>query len=145
MSPESAVSLSRHEVQAGKLFRAACRERLARAGPPDIAVPVWIHHYRHECEARGRLSWTLALTEHYIYSPEYWVCYCSFVAVKSASFPHEDCQGGKVLTPAGFFAFYWKQGQCRRCKVTASSPEGALVLAGTRAPLRGAIVEEFRG
>jgi hypothetical protein len=134
------MSLTRSQRMAGQAFLDACQARLPEA---DILVPVWVHHYRHECEARRRLSWTLPLVEHYIRSPEYWVCYCSAVGLLGESFPHDDCQGGKVTAEAGLFAYHWRQGRCRGCGVTARSREGALVFAAERPPLLGSVVEEF--
>jgi hypothetical protein len=94
----------------------------------------FIREYRHACAKRDGVSVAIQLREHYETSPQYWVCYCSVVAeFVPGSFPHRDCQGGKVITPDGFFAFIWLDGRCPHCRQRVRS-QGRLVLASERGP-----------
>lgn len=140
--------LSRAEKLAGRLFRDACREALAGRNA-GIRTPTWVRYYRHECEAQRQLSTTIYLAEHYVTSPEYWVCYCSVVGENGYytgghDFPHRDCDGGRKLLEAGFFVFFWKEGKCRACeRVLCSSDGGGFAIASQRPVLHGAVGEEF--
>jgi len=122
------MALTKLEKAAGRAFRESWAARLAAK---SAAAPCmeFIREYRHACPKRDGVSVAIALREHYETSPKYWVCYCSTVL----EHPHDDCQGGKEVTPAGFFAFIWLDGRCPHCRQRVRS-EGRLVLAAERGP-----------
>lgn len=130
---------------AGRMFRKQCQDALEASHqdmPPDFIPPPWIKHWRHNCPKRQGRSTSLELKEKYWTSPRIGVCYCSTVAPWTApegDFPHEDCQGGRDLTEAGFFAFIFKEGKCGGCGMTARSRAGRLVVAKDRPPLAGRV------
>lgn len=128
------MPLSPAEKTAGKLFRDAQQARLD-VMPEAAPCAPFIREYRHDCPKNGGASTVLRLHERYEESPEYWVCYCSTVAeFVRYVFPHEDCQGGKPITPPGFFGFIWLEGTCR-CGLSVRSGRGRLVLKAARPPL----------
>ncbi len=78
----SRLPLSEPEKQAGKAFRENCQARLDTAHPASPCDP-HIREYRHDCAARGGVSWPLRLKEHVEASPD------------------------------GLFTFTWTDGHCR--------------------------------
>ena len=126
------MPLTQAERAAGRKFRDGWMGKLAAM---DSAVPCspFIREYRHACLAAAGVSVAVRMREHYETSPEYWVCYCSAVGELGASFPHDDCDGGKVIAPAGLFAFIWNSGRCPHCSLAVRSL-GRLVLASERPP-----------
>jgi len=131
------VSLDSVQKKAGRAFKDAEQaglDDLNKQHPAGgIALP--FHRVlRHECPERKNASVGIVLHEVYEYSPEYWVCYCSEVHVLNASFPHDDCDGGRVAAEAGLFGFYYKHGTCPQCGLILRSERGQLVLAAARPP-----------
>lgn len=136
-------SLTDSEKIAGRYFRHLSQTRLEEShvsDSPTFVPPPWLRHYRHNCLLRGDRSTSLELKEVYVFSPELWVCYCSAIdELKLGSFPHSDCQGGKVLSVEGRFGFIYKEGKCA-CGATARSIVGRLVDAWERPPITGRVV-----
>jgi predicted RNA-binding Zn-ribbon protein involved in translation (DUF1610 family) len=131
------VSLDSCQKQAGRLFKEAKQARLdeVNATCPAGGIALPFHRVlRHECPERGNASVGIVLHEVYEHSPAYWVCYCSEVHVLNASFPHDDCSGGRVAAEAGLFGFYYKHGTCPQCGLILRSERGQLVLAAARPP-----------
>lgn len=121
------MSLTPSERKAGRLFRDGWLTKLA-AMPPAVPCSPFIREYRHACPAAGGVSVAVRMREHPERSPEYWVCYCSAVAEQGRNFPHEDCQGGRVVAPEGLFVFTWVEGKCPKCSLTARSLQGRFAL-----------------
>jgi len=131
------VALTRDEKLAGRWFRQRCQEALDSLNetePPVLLVLPFGRHFRHECSSRGGRSTSFELKEHYDLNPDIWVCYCSMLGEHSGSFPHWDCQGGRVLAASGIIAWIWKEGKCA-CGLTARSHAGFVVDARERPPL----------
>lgn len=137
------MSLTDTQKTAGRMFRDARRSALFglnQAQPPaGHALALW-RVYRHDCPAHGGISIGIDLHEHYEASPLYWVCYCGSVGPAGSDVPHRDCDGGRVVTPEGFFAFIWKDGQCPDCGLTVRSRDGRLVLGADRPPAEVRVV-----
>lgn len=131
------MALTRDEKLAGRWYRQHCQEALDAlnaAEPPALLVPPFGRHFRHECSARGGRSTSFELKENYDPNKDIWVCYCSAIAVHGPSFPHDGCQGGRVLAVAGVIAWIWKEGKCA-CGLTARSKTGFVVDARERPAL----------
>lgn len=132
------MSLIEVEKAAGRLFRdgqVTALSLLNQVSPPDLAAICEHRYIRHDCRARGGVSFALELREHWVSSPEYMVCYCGRVDVRSEEFPHWDCAGATGVAAAeGRFGFYWKWGRCAGCEVYARSSEGRFVVASERPP-----------
>ncbi len=136
------MTLTDLEKMAGRIYRdlsQAALEESHLADPPTFVPLPWLRHYRHNCPLRNDRSTSLELKEVYVLSPELWVCYCSALGEHSDSFPHRDCQGGKVAAEKGRFAFIYKEGKCG-CGATARSTAGRLVDARERPPITGRVV-----
>ena len=90
--------------------------------------------FRHVCPAAGDASIGITLREVCEESPEYRACYCSKIGQTDPGrdFPHRDCDGSKVITHAGQFAWIWKEGRCSRCELTARAKAGRFVIAADR-------------
>lgn len=122
------MELSQVQKKAGRVFRAA---RQAALDELNAAVPagrevltVW-RVVRHDCPDAGGASIGITLREHREVSPEYWVCYCGTVEpFDKYVFPHEDCQGGKMVAAEGQFLFLWKEGHCSGCGLVLRSNSG---------------------
>jgi hypothetical protein len=133
------TTLSPDEKAAGRLFRAASQEvldkRNAEAPPDKLALVFW-RVVRHVCPAAGGASIGITLREVYEPSPEYRACYCSKIEATDPDrdFPHRDCEGSRVVAPAGQFAWIWKEGRCsgRGCGLTARARTGRFVIATDR-------------
>lgn len=141
------MSLTDDEKLAGRCYRDRSQDELTishETDPPTFAPPPWLRHYRHNCPLRGDRSTSLELKEVYVLSPELWVCYCSTVEALSDSFPHRDCDGGRVLAEKGRLAFIFKEGKCG-CGATARSRVGRLVDAWDRPPITGRVVRGSQG
>lgn len=126
------MPLTELEKRAGKVFRALAQGKLTSSfadGAEFAPCDPHIREYRHDCAARGGVSWPLRLKEHTEDSPEYWVCYCSVVAPHGDTFPHDDCQGGKPVARAGLFSFTWTDGHCK-CGLTVRSSSGRFQVNG---------------
>ena len=125
------MSLTADQRMAGHHFRTSQFARLVHGLPPVAAkCSPFIREYRHDCPSRGGVSWPLQLKEKTELSPEYWVCYCSEIApLEEYVFPHKDCQGGREVTPAGFFSYAWLEGHCK-CGLTVRSGTGRLEIRG---------------
>jgi hypothetical protein len=125
------------EKGAGRWFRDQMNTRLAElnAGdPPGMVVPWVLHHVRHDCVARGGVSTSFEAREVYVPNPELWVCYCSAIRpFVSGSFPHEDCQGGKLALAGGRIAYVYREGRCA-CTLLGRSEVGDVVDATDRPP-----------
>jgi hypothetical protein len=103
--------LTEAEKLAGRMFReASCAalEALWERDPADLTVPVVVRHYRHLCAAQDGKSVSLEVAEVYQVSPD------------------------------GLFAFVYKDGRCKRCRITARSRDWLFFLAAERPPLRRA-------
>jgi hypothetical protein len=142
------MPLSDVEKRAGRAFRDARQAVLDARNeqdPPGVFVlPLW-RVVRHECPAAGGASTGVILREACEPSPEYWACYCGAVAPLSPEvFPHEDCDGGKVIAVAGQFAFIWKEGKCSGagCGLAARTRRGRFVIAADRLPDHGRTLGE---
>jgi hypothetical protein len=122
------MPLTDSQKKAGRAFRsgrqAALDELNATQPPGRFMLTVW-RVPRHPCPAAGGASTGVTLREHREASPEYWVCYCGTVEpfVKYV-FPHEDCQGGKMVAAEGQFLFLWKEGHCSGCGLALRSRTG---------------------
>ena len=80
---------------------------------------------RHPCRAAGGASIGITLREHREASPAYWVCYCGVVSpLIPGTFPHGDCDGGRMVTAEGQFTFLWKEGRCSGCGLVLRSRDG---------------------
>lgn len=128
------------EKQAGRAFREASQvilSALNESSPPgQLALPLW-RVVRHECPVAGGASIGIVLREHYEESPEYWACYCGTVSTWGTHFPHDHCDGGKVVSPAGQFAWIWKEGKCSGCGLAVRTGTGRFVIAADRPPDHG--------
>lgn len=126
------------EKIAGRWFREqsqAVLDALNNSDPPALLVLPFGRHFRHNCEARGNRSISFETKEQYdTNAGDIWVCSCHAIGNHGSDFPHDDCQGGRVLAVAGTFAWIWKQGKCT-CGLTARSREGYVEDARTRPPL----------
>ena len=123
-----AVPLTDSQKKAGRAFRAerqAVLDGLNARQPPDrLVLTVW-RVPRHSCRAAGGASTGITLREHLEGSPAYWVCYCGVVSpLIPGSFPHSDCDGGKMVTAEGQFTFLWKEGRCSGCGLVLRSGTG---------------------
>jgi hypothetical protein len=132
------VSLDDVQKKAGRLFRDACQARLDEQNEqhPAGGIALPFHRVlRHECPWQRNASVGIVLHETYELSPEYWACYCGEVAPgPGGSFPHDDCDGGRVVAEAGLFGFYYKHGTCPQCGLILRSVRGQLVLGAARPP-----------
>lgn len=140
------MTLTPQERLAGRWFRDQCQlalDKLNRLAPPGLpgqplwALPLW-RVIRHDCIARLGASTGIALKERTWASPELWICYCGEIGpLVPESFPHRDCDGGKVLSAGGRFAFVFKEGKCAPvgCGLTARSRQGRVVVSDS--PDRG--------
>ena len=102
------TALNSDEKTAGRLFRAASQEaldKLNKASPPDQLSLVQWRVVRHVCPDEGDASIGITLREHYEPSPEYRVCYCGVKGPADREFPHRACDGSKVLSRGGRFAW----------------------------------------
>jgi hypothetical protein len=136
------MGLTRPQKSAGRAFLGRCQaalDELNSAVPDGYALPLW-RVYRHDCPSQGGASIGIDLHEHYETSQRYVTCCCGSTAELPAyrldarhSLEEHDC-GPAVLTPAGFFAFIWKDGRCPDCGLTVRSQRGLLVLAADRPP-----------
>lgn len=136
------------EKQAGRAFRDASQAVLDarnKSDPPKVFVlPLW-RVVRHECEAAGGASIGITLRETREESPEYWGCYCGTVSTWGLpNFPHEDCDGAKVIAADGRFAWIWKEGRCSGCGLTVRTRRGRFVVATDRLPDYGRTTGERR-
>lgn len=130
------TALTGSEKQAGRHFKAgrqAVLDVLNAERPPGVTVlPLW-RVVRHGCEAAGRSSVGIVLREHYEPSPEYRACYCGAVEpAVPGIFPHDDCDGSKVVAAVGQFAWIWKEGRCSGCGLAARTGQGRFVIAADR-------------
>lgn len=135
------MPLSVAEKRAGRAFRAAAQAvldvRNEQAPPGVFVLPLW-RVVRHECLDAGGASIGIVLREHCEESPEYRACYCGTVApAVPGTFPHWDCDGSKVVSPAGQFAWIWKEGRCSGCGLAVRSGTGRFVIAADRLPEHG--------
>jgi len=106
------------EREAGRAYRAACQavlDALNRRNPPGLFVLVHWRVIRHECEAGGGASTVITLTERYELSPA-----------------QLSGDGSKVVSPAGQFAWIWKEGRCSGCKLVARTARGWCTPAADR-------------
>jgi hypothetical protein len=122
------MPLTPKQKQAGREFRAARQSLLdalnEREPPGRYVLTVW-RVPRHPCEAAGGASTGIVLREHREASPEYWVCYCGVVSpLIPGTFPHDDCDGGKMVTAEDQFTFLWKEGRCSGCGLVLRSGTG---------------------
>ena len=136
------MPLSDVEKQAGRAFRAgrqAALDALNEQDPPGMRVLLLWRVIRHGCPVGRayRASTGIMLREHYEESPEYWACYCGALSTWGTHFPHDDCDGGKVVSPAGQFAFIWKEGKCSGCGLAVRSETGRFIVAADRLPGHG--------
>lgn len=122
------MPLTDSQKRAGRLFRAsrqAALDKLNTQQPPGKLVLTAWRVVRHPCPAAGGASTGVTLREHCEPSPEYWVCYCSTIEpFNRYVFPHEDCQGGKMVAAEGQFLFLWKEGHCSGCGLVLRSNSG---------------------
>jgi hypothetical protein len=122
------VTLTPVQKKAGRAFRAerqAALDALNGREPPGQPVLVFWRVVRHECPEAGGASTCVTLREHRETSPAYWVCYCGVVSpLIPGSFPHSDCDGGKMVTAEGQFTFTWKEGHCSGCGLVLRSRAG---------------------
>lgn len=95
--------LTEAEKQAGREFREDMAAKLAKSLHTTAPCSPYIREYRHDCTARGGVSWPLRLKEHVIASPEY-----DGVA-------------------AGRFTWTWLAGHCR-CGLAVRSITGRLAV-----------------
>lgn len=98
------MPLTDAEKAAGRDFREAMTYRLVHGLPEAAPCDPHIREYRHDCPARGGVSWPLRLKEHVRESPGY-----------------ED-------VPAGRFTFTWVDGRCT-CGLVVRSRTGRLAVA----------------
>jgi hypothetical protein len=134
------VALSATEKLAGRAFRdarQAALDALNEASPPDAYVMTFWRVVRHECPAAGGASIGISLREHCELSPEYRVCYCGEVYVPGPGFPHGGCDGSKVASRDGAFAWIWKEGKCSGCERAVRARKGLFALAADRQADRG--------
>lgn len=127
------------EKQAGRFFRGVEQvtlDRLNELSPPHIVVPLFCgKHYRHECIARDGRSTSFEVYEIYHYCPELWICYCSAIGqLVPGSFPHRDCDGGKLILGSRRLGFIYREGKCV-CGLVARSADGRVVDAQARPPI----------
>jgi hypothetical protein len=143
------MPLTPTEKQAGRAFRDARQAVLDtrnEADPPGVFVlPLW-RVVRHECLAAGGASTGVTLREVYEESPEYLICYCGVIGEAAWHFPHDNCDGAKVIAAAGQFAFTWKEGKCSGagCGLAARTRRGRFVIAADRLPDHGRTPGERR-
>jgi hypothetical protein len=141
------TALTSAEKQAGRAFREARQaalDLLNEASPPDeYVLPFW-RVVRHECPAEHGASIGITLHGCYELSPEYRVCYCGRIGPFGPYFPHWDCDGNKVLSAAGRFAWIWKKGKCSGCGLVVRTRKGRVVLAADRAADHGRASSERR-
>jgi hypothetical protein len=127
------MTLDPVQKKAGRAFRAARQavlDALNGREPPGQPVLVYWRVVRHECPEAGGASTCVTLREHREESPEYWVCYCGTVEpFNRYVFPHEDCQGGKMVTAEGQFTFTWKEGHCSGCGLALRSQAGIFAVS----------------
>jgi hypothetical protein len=79
------MPLTKEQRAAGRAWREQCRAALSelnKTSPPDLPVLAVTRHTRHNCSARGGLSKSFELREHY------------------------------DLSPDGILAWIWKEGKC---------------------------------
>jgi hypothetical protein len=131
------VALTPDEKQAGRLFRdvrQASLDQWNEADPPGLRALVYWRVVRHECPAARGGSIGITLREVYEASPEMHQCYCGKVGMTGKNFPHRDCDGSKVISPAGQFAFIWKEGTCSGsgCGLVVRTSKGRFVLGTDR-------------
>jgi hypothetical protein len=133
--------LTHAEKLAGRRFRdeqQATLDRQNQEAPPDVFPPPQLHHYRHECPARGGTSTSFDMREVYITSPRYDVCTCGeAVSAPEASagachHPRPGCRRTEV--PAGRLGFIYRAGKCG-CGLTGRSRSGRVVDAQERPPM----------
>lgn len=136
------MPLTAEEKAAGRAFRDARQAVLdARnaADPPGVFVlPLW-RVVRHECPAANGASVGITLREHCEPSPAYLACYCGAVGAAGGYFPHDDCDGSKVISAAGQFAFMWKEGKCSGsgCGLAVRTRRGRFIVTADRLPSHG--------
>lgn len=135
------MTLTDLEKQAGRRFRdtrQAVLDELNRGYPAEGLADPLLRVVRHQCPARRGASTGIALREHYETSAEYWVCYCGVIAPKGEFrvFPHDDCDGGKLVAAEGLFCFIWKDGRCPDCQLVLRSVTGRFDLPARRPPER---------
>lgn len=141
------MALAPAEKKAGRAFREASQlvlDARNEASPPGQYALVFHRVVRHDCPAAGGTSTGVTLREHYEPSPEYWVCYCGAVSTWSWHFPHQDCDGGKVIVAADEFAWIWKEGKCSGCELVVRTKLGRFVIAADRPADRERINGERR-
>jgi hypothetical protein len=130
------MTLTTAEKLAGRAFRAerqAALDALNEASPPGEYVLVFWRVVRHACKAVGGASIGISLRAHCVASPEYQVCYCGAVGATDWHFPHDDCDGGKVIAADGRFTWTWKEGKCSGCGQAVRTRTGRLAVAADRA------------
>jgi hypothetical protein len=135
------MSLTDLEKAAGRKWRASCQrvlDELSDAEPAGGGANPLLRVIRHPCAARGGASVGIELREHYLASPELWVCYCGVIEPcgEFRVFPHDDCDGGKIAAAAGLFCWIWKDGRCLDCELVLRSRHGLIDLAASRPPER---------
>ncbi len=103
--------------------------RLVHGLPEAAPCDPHIREYRHDCPARGGVSWPLRLKEHVRESPDYHACDCGAVCTPAAAHLVEcDTCGPVPIVPAGRFTFTWVDGQCG-CGLVVRSRTGRLAVA----------------
>lgn len=143
------MGLTALEKQAGRAFRdvrQAVLDALNEADPPgEFVLPLW-RVVRHECPAAGGASTGITLREVNEPSPAYLACYCSTVGQAGPDFPHGDCDGAKVVSAAGRFAFIWKEGKCSGagCGLAVRTRTGRFAVTADRLPDHGRTSGEQR-
>jgi hypothetical protein len=134
------MPLSVAEKQAGRAFRdarqAVLDELNERHPPREHVLPLW-RVVRHECEAARGASIGITLRETCEESPEYLACYCGVTGPVSRYFPHDDCDGAKVIAAAGRFAWAWKEGKCSGCGLVVRTRRGRFIVTADRLPEHG--------
>jgi hypothetical protein len=136
------MPLSAVEKQVGRAFRAARQAALDARNeqdPPGVLVLPWWRVIRHLCPAERSVSIGITLREVYETSPLYRACYCGEVAADGPDFPHDGCDGSRVVAAVARFAFIWKEGKCSGsgCGLVARTCHGRFVVAADRLPEHG--------
>jgi hypothetical protein len=132
------------EKEFARRFRDAAQSQLTakiHTDPPTYTPPMFLAIFRHKCSSRPHNESTaIELKEVYVSSVD---------AIGGEWFGHEvEASHFKELYPdhvnglgetegLPLFGFFYKEGECRKCKDTAVSPAGKLVLQSERPPVAG--------
>lgn len=153
--------LTSEEKHFAKRFRDAAQAQLTalvQSEDPTYKPPMFLAIFRHKCSVRPHQESTaIELKEVYVSSVDpivypgagdgssgdlpLWAGHATEYGLFQEIYPDaENFFGQKEGLP--LFGFIYKTGECRKCKETAISPAGMLVLQSERPPVSGRMARD---